>query len=62
MHEIILSFLLLLLLLRGPTFLEEPWPFHMLSVCEVTPRPTPNLEDQWTTLSLTPARGPVWLG
>jgi len=25
-------------------------------------RPTPNLEDQWTTLSLAPTLWPVWLG
>jgi len=25
-------------------------------------RPTPKLEDQWTTLSLAPTFWPVWLG
>jgi len=47
-------------LLRGSTALEEPCLPYISYVLALLP--TPNLEDQWTTLSLSPILWPVWLG
>jgi len=65
----------LFLLLCGSTVLEESWLPHVsvfFFMCGsitkkfyglelLAPHPTPNLEDQWTTLSLAPTVWPVWL-